>query len=199
MKGYVLASKYLVNYRMRVGYMYRETPTEKDSGWRFFAGSETDEYLADPTHIGTYDLETILTLDPSVKPYLTAVPGVAFTRIVGTNHFEAEKMRNEESIRTFGYVIASKMLVDNRLPVKYMYREPAEGEDSGWRFFCGDEDQAYVDNADNLAIYDIHTILSIDRSIEPYLQEEPVVGFERDDAEELFQRIEDFSLEVDDE
>ena len=107
-------------------------------------------------------------------------------------------MIDRESIDAFGYVIASKMLVNNKLPVKYMYREQGKGQDSGWRFFCGDEDQDYVDNADNLAIFDIKTILAIDGSIEPYLKENPLVGFERDDADEPFCRIEGFGLEVDD-
>ena len=35
----------------------------------------------------------------------------------------------------FGYVLATKKLVDERLPVRFMYREQAEGDDSGWRFF----------------------------------------------------------------
>lgn len=199
MKGYVLASKYLVNGRMRVGYMYREKAEGNDSGWRFFAGTETDEYLADPEHIGIYDLKTILELDPSVEPYLDAEPGTELTRVKGTKRFEAEPAPDRESMAEFGYVFATKMLVEGRLPVMFMYREQGEDGDSGWRFFCGSEDQAYVDDIDNIDIYDIKTILDIDGSIEPYLGAEPGSAFEREDAKAPFSAIEDFTFEPEDE
>lgn len=80
----------------------------------------------------------------------------------------------------FGYVLASKMLVDGKRKVRYMYHEnPTGPEDSGWRFFCGDEDAEYVNDPSNIAIYDIHTVLKIDRSVIPYLSEKAVIAFER--------------------
>lgn len=199
MKGYVLASKYLVEGRMRVGFMYREKAEGGDSGWRFFVGSETDEYLADPAHIGIYDIKTILELDRSVEPYLEAEPGVEFTRVKGTNRFEEEAAPDRESMGEFGYVFATKMLIEGKKPVMFMYREQGEDGDSGWRFFCGEEDQAYVDDVDNIDIYDIKTILGIDGSVEPYLNAEPGSAFERESADEPFRAIEDFSFEPEDE
>ena len=42
----------------------------------------------------------------------------------------------------FGFVLATKMLVDGKRKVRYMYHEIASNpQDSGWRFFCGDEDE----------------------------------------------------------
>ncbi len=79
----------------------------------------------------------------------------------------------------FGYVIATKMLVEKRCPVRFMYREAGEGDDSGWRFFCGDEDQAYCDNPDNLGIYSIDTILGIDPSVLPCLDSPAGSAYER--------------------
>ena len=71
----------------------------------------------------------------------------------------------------FGYVMATKMLVDGGRKVRFMYREAPDGpQDSGWRFFCGDEDDTYVNNPEHIAIYNINSILEIDRSILPYLQ-----------------------------
>lgn len=59
----------------------------------------------------------------------------------------------------FGYVMATKMLVDGRRKVRFMYHETPDGaQDSGWRFFCGDEDDTYVNNPEHIAIYDINTI-----------------------------------------
>ena len=52
-------------------------------------------------------------------------------------------------MNNFGYVFATKMLVEGRRKVRFMYREePEDPNDSGWRFFCGDEDQEYADNPD---------------------------------------------------
>ncbi|MEO0549588.1 MAG: DUF2185 domain-containing protein [Pseudomonadota bacterium] len=65
-----------------VGYMYREEPENQfDSGWRFFAGSESDEYANDPKNVELYDVNTIANYDPSITPYLTEPSGVAFVRV----------------------------------------------------------------------------------------------------------------------
>ncbi len=65
-----------------VGYMYREEPDNKfDSGWRFFAGTETDEYANDPKNIEMYDVNTIANYDPAIISHLTEPPGVAFVRM----------------------------------------------------------------------------------------------------------------------
>lgn len=69
---------------MRVGYMYREEPDPQsdfpDSGWRFFAGDESDEYANDPQNIRVFDLATICKQDGAVKPYLSAPYGTAWVR-----------------------------------------------------------------------------------------------------------------------
>jgi hypothetical protein len=90
-------------------------------------------------------------------------------------------------MNNFGYVMASKMLVDNKRKIRFMYHEePANEQDSGWRFFCGDENQEYTDNPDNIAIYDINTILSVDKSITPYLKSAMGMAFEREDENGIF-------------
>ena len=87
----------------------------------------------------------------------------------------------------FGYVFATKKLVDEKRKVKYMYREkPSNEKDSGWRFFCGEEDDDYVNNPNNIEIYDITTILNIDKSIFPYLNSAYGVSFEREDDNKVF-------------
>lgn len=98
----------------------------------------------------------------------------------------------------FGYVLATKKLVDERLQVGVMYREKGdEPDDSGWRFFSGLEDQDYVDNPDNIGIYDINTILEIDKSIRPYLDSSYGAAFERNEKD-VFVMIEDYPV-LDDE
>jgi hypothetical protein len=94
----------------------------------------------------------------------------------------------------FGYVMATKMLVENKRKVRFMYREKADNGDSGWRFFCGDEDQKYADNPDNIAIYDIDTIIAIDKSIVPYLKSAPHTAFEREDENDIFSVSKNFEF-----
>ena len=65
----------------KVGFCYREAPhNELDSGWRFFAGDETDDYLAVTDNSAVYDVNTIANYDPEIIPLLDAPVGAAFER-----------------------------------------------------------------------------------------------------------------------
>lgn len=98
----------------------------------------------------------------------------------------------------FGYVMATKMLVEKKLPVRFMYREDSQGDDSGWRFFCGLEEQAYVDDPANIAIYDIQTILDIDPGVRPYLSAKSNMAFERSNDTGPFTVVQDFGFAPED-
>lgn len=88
--GFALAPKRLVDGRMKVRYMYREEPDNAhDSGWRFFAGDESDEHVNDPDNIGLYDVATIAAIDPDIVPYLNSPAGSAFEREEATKPFVA--------------------------------------------------------------------------------------------------------------
>jgi hypothetical protein len=72
----------------KIGYMYRDEPdNEYDSGWRFMAGTETDDYMLDANNIGIYDVNTIANYDPDIIPLLDAPIGAAFERPNGTGDF----------------------------------------------------------------------------------------------------------------
>lgn len=63
-----------------------------------------------------------------------------------------------------------------------MHRDvPDDRIDSGWRFFSGFETQPHVDDADNMALYDVNTVANYDRSIIPFLDAPPGSAFARDD------------------
>ncbi len=80
-----------------VGYMYREKPSnEVDSGWRFFAGDETQEYADMPNNFGIYEVNTICNYDPAIIPFLDSPLGTAFGRAQGTGRFEAEELAGDE-------------------------------------------------------------------------------------------------------
>lgn len=65
----------------KVGFMYRETPSNNlDSGWRFMAGTETQEYMDCADHLAIYDVNTIANYDPDIIPLLDAPIGSAFER-----------------------------------------------------------------------------------------------------------------------
>ena len=65
----------------KVGYMYREKPDfPEDSGWRFFSGTESQEYLEDVDHTAVYDVNTIANYDPAIIPLLDSAVGSAFER-----------------------------------------------------------------------------------------------------------------------
>ena len=64
-----------------VGFMYREAGVnDLDSGWRFFAGTESREYLDELSHSGIYDVNTIANYSPDIIRWLDAPPGAAFAR-----------------------------------------------------------------------------------------------------------------------
>ena len=66
----------------KVGWCYREQPTEgrPDSGWRFFSGEESEDYVNDAQNTEVYDLNTICNYDPDVLPLLSAPVGTAYMR-----------------------------------------------------------------------------------------------------------------------
>lgn len=56
-------------------------------------------------------------------------------------------------------------------PVGWCYRERPDGQypDSGWRFFSGEEDDAYVNDVSHVGVYDLNTICNYDPDIIPLL------------------------------
>lgn len=68
----------------QIRFMYREEPdNEVDSGWRFMAGTESDEYMNDPANHGVYDVNTIANYDPDIVRFLESPVGSAFERADG--------------------------------------------------------------------------------------------------------------------
>ena len=69
----------------KVGYCYREKPDgDWDSGWRFTAGDESEEYMDDPNNAGIYKLNTICNDDPDIIALL-------HTCLLYTSHREIER------------------------------------------------------------------------------------------------------------
>jgi hypothetical protein len=72
-----------------VGFMYREeADSERDSGWRFMAGDEDQEYMDDPEHLGVYDINFVANIDGAIVKHLASPIGSAFERDPDTGRFE---------------------------------------------------------------------------------------------------------------
>ena len=68
--------------------------------------------------------------------------------------------------------VATKEISVSGRPVGFMYREePVFDNDSGWRFFSGDESDGYTDNPDNFTVCGIGEITASNPDILPLLQE----------------------------
>src|SRR6478752_5173256 len=82
-----------------------------------------------------------------------------------------------------GSCMASDMILVDGKRVAYMYREPPDSDhDSGWRFFSGEESQAYSDDPEHFALYDVNTVANYDPSIVAWLDEPVGSAFERDES-----------------
>ena len=99
------------------------------------------------------------------------------------------KLKEEQIIQLIepmgGCIATDKITVQGEL-VDFMVREESNNDlDSGWQFFSGSEDQDYLDDPNNSAIYDVNTIANYDRAIIPYLdlpfgtQLERILGTDR--------------------
>ncbi len=103
------------------------------------------------------------------------------------------KLKAEEILRLLppmgGCIATDKITVDGEL-VDYMVREePTDESDSGWLFYSGTEDQDYIDDPDNLEIYDVNTIANYDKAIIPYLDLPYGTQLERVKGTDKFQII----------
>ena len=67
----------------KVGFMYREEPYQNgnpDSGWRFMAGDEDEDYMDNVENHDIYEVNTICNYDSDIIPLLNSVPGTAYMR-----------------------------------------------------------------------------------------------------------------------
>ena len=73
--------------------------------------------------------------------------------------------------------VATKEISVSGRPIGFMYREePVFDNDSGWRFFSGDESDGYTDNPDNFTVCGIGEITASNPDILPLLQERQARG-----------------------
>ena len=95
--------------------------------------------------------------------------------------FFLDKSQIKPLVSAMGYCFATDEITVRGRKVGYMYREnPDKQDDSGWRFFAGDESESYTNNPDNFALYDVNTLANYDTDIIPFLNKTSGAAFERD-------------------
>ena len=88
LKGYSYVSDMITVDGMKVAFMYREKPFDNDdSGWRFLAGTETEEYLDDTNNLMIFDINTVANYDAAIIPYLKSKIGSEWERVEGKDEF----------------------------------------------------------------------------------------------------------------
>jgi hypothetical protein len=86
--GSCIASDQITVKGAHVGFMYREEPQdENDTGWRFIAGYESQEYIDDPLNSMVFEVNVIANYDPAIIPYLKQPVGAELERLSGTEQF----------------------------------------------------------------------------------------------------------------
>ena len=90
-----------------------------------------------------------------------------------------------------GACLATDRITVDGERVGYMYREVPDTEfHSGWCFMAGDETHDYMDNSENIAIYDVNTIANYDPEIIPFLDAPYKTAFARNAATGDFEEVE---------
>lgn len=110
---------------------------------------------------------------------------------------QATPENNFEDFPRIGGLMISKMVFDQNIKPRFMYREKrTRPEDSGWRIFTGFESEEYTDDPNNTGIYNPSTLLKLDPSMADLLLKGVGSVFEKDENNEWYEVI-DFELEDD--
>lgn len=111
-----------------------------------------------------------------------------------TKQFKLLKEQIKPIAEGFGSCIATDKITVEGHVVRFMYREKSDNQlDSGWRFMSGFEDEEYMNDANNLAIYDVNTIANYDPSIIPFLASEVGAVFEKTLESKSFVPVDDWT------
>lgn len=85
-----------------------------------------------------------------------------------------------------GRCIVSKTVSEGGAPIGFMYREePVFEQDSGWRFFSGDETDEFAANPENFGVYDISDVTRNHPSVAEWLAQPAGTAWETDENGEF--------------
>jgi len=96
----------------------------------------------------------------------------------------------QDIIKSIGYCYVSDKITVDGMNVGFMYREkPYDNDDSGWRFLSGTETEEYIDDNNNLMIFDVNTVANYDKAIIPYIKNKVGSELERIENTDKFRFI----------
>jgi hypothetical protein len=88
--GLCFVTKRVLEDGAPVGYLYREEPdNDDDSGWRFTANDESDDYINDSANVALVSLGAVLSVDDRFIALLDAPTGSAYAFDHNTQQFMA--------------------------------------------------------------------------------------------------------------
>lgn len=91
--GFAFVTDMIAVEGKRVDYMARQqTDREGDSGWIFYSGGETQEYMNDSNNISLFGVNEVANYDPEIIRFLTYPPG---TEIARNSHGRLEVITKE--------------------------------------------------------------------------------------------------------
>lgn len=112
---------------------------------------------------------------------------------MGNKNFKIEKEKIKDLIKPMGGCFATNSITIDGNKVLIMIREePSFENDSGWFFMSGLESQEYIDDPENIMIYEVNTIANYDPSIIPYLNFPIGSRLEKCSDSNDFELIEDY-------
>jgi hypothetical protein len=126
---------------------------------------------------------------------MTVSPPASSQQPVGATMSQKKFAISKENIRELvppmGAAFATDRIMIEGKKVGYMYRETTKRQDdSGWRFFSGDEDQTYIDDTSHTGIYAVNTVANYDPDIIPYLNTPAPCAFEKIEGSHKYRRVE---------
>lgn len=91
-------------------------------------------------------------------------------------------------------VLASRQVCGpDRLPVCFAFRLPANNEaDSGWVFWSGLEDQAFIDDADNTLVCHLFAFIDMDLTLLDVIRNPVFTAWERDGVGRDWREVADY-------
>ena len=137
------------------------------------------------------DKSDVKNLDLKLATRVTAISNTTTIHLEMEKKFAIPREKIKQLVPPMGGCFMTDRIAVDGLKIGYMYREaPDRPEDSGWRFFSGDETQDYIDDSSHTAIYAVNTAANYDPDIIPYLQTPAPCAFEKDSVSGKFKKVE---------
>jgi len=83
----VIVSRKVREEGWKIGYGLRSEPTnDRDSGWFFSVGDETEEYINDPVNLELWRVNSALMYDDALNEFITSPYGTAIVRVTSEKY-----------------------------------------------------------------------------------------------------------------